>query len=178
VIKYGILGDAPFFDWLEVNLGALLDRDRAALAHVVQRCCRNKADIVEQDERESGRRALLNLGHTFGHAIEAALGFGTWLHGEAVAAGMVLAARVSRKLGCLTDSDVGRIEQLLARAGLPVLAPSLPFSRWLELMGHDKKVESGRLRFVLLRALGDAYLDDAVPWDVLEAVLSSPDRHG
>lgn len=178
VIKYGILGDAPFFDWLEVNLGALLDRDRAALAHVVQRCCRNKADIVEQDERESGRRALLNLGHTFGHAIEAALGFGTWLHGEAVAAGMVLAARVSRKLGCLTDSDVGRIEQLLARAGLPVLAPSLPFSRWLELMGHDKKVESGRLRFILLRALGDAYLDDAVPRDVLEAVLSSPDRHG
>ena len=176
VIKYGFLGDAPFLDWLDGHLEALLARDRDALAHAVQRCCRDKADIVEQDERETGRRALLNLGHTFGHAIEAALGFGTWLHGEAVAAGMVLAARVSALLGHLGEADVARVVSLLARARLPVEPPPLPLEQWLELMGHDKKVEAGRLRFVLLHALGDAYVDAAVPRAVLEKALAPGSR--
>ena len=178
VIKYGILGDAPFFEWLEASMPALLARDRDALAHAVHRCCRNKAEIVAEDERESGRRALLNLGHTFGHAIEAALGFGVWLHGEAVAAGMVLAARASALLGHIGETDLQRIERILAAARLPVVPPELPVARWLELMGHDKKVEAGRLRFVLLRALGDAYLDDSVPLPVLDEVLGGGGAHG
>jgi 3-dehydroquinate synthase len=178
VIKYGVLGDAPFFEWLEASMPALLARDRDALAHAVHRCCRNKAEIVAEDERESGRRALLNLGHTFGHAIEAALGFGVWLHGEAVAAGMVLAARASLLLGHLGEADVRRIESIVAAARLPVVPPELPVATWLELMGHDKKVEAGRLRFVLLRALGDAYLDDAVPLPVLDKVLGGSGAHG
>jgi 3-dehydroquinate synthase len=178
VIKYGILGDTPFFEWLEASMPALLARDRDALAHAVHRCCRNKAEIVAEDERESGRRALLNLGHTFGHAIEAALGFGVWLHGEAVAAGMVLAARASLLLGHIGEVDLQRIERILAAARLPVVPPELPVGRWLELMGHDKKVEAGRLRFVLLRALGDAYLDDSVPLSVLDEVLGGGGAHG
>ncbi|MBK8016376.1 MAG: 3-dehydroquinate synthase [Betaproteobacteria bacterium] len=178
VIKYGVLGDAAFFAWLEANIDPLLRRDRAALAHAIERCCRNKADIVEEDERETGRRALLNLGHTFGHAIEAALGFGTWLHGEAVAAGMVLAARASRELGHLPEREVARIEAILERARLPVNAPGLPLAQWLDLMGHDKKVEGGKLRFVLLRALGDAYVDGSVPPDVLARVLSARAANG
>jgi len=178
VIKYGILGDAPFFEWLEANMPALLARDRDALAHAVQRCCRNKADIVAEDERETGRRALLNLGHTFGHAIEAALGFGVWLHGEAVAAGMALAARTSLLLGHIGETELRRIESILAAARLPVVPPDLPVARWLELMGHDKKVEAGRLRFVLLRALGEAYLDDSVPLPVLDKVLAGGGAHG
>ena len=178
VIKYGILGDAPFFEWLEANMPALLARDRDALAHAVQRCCRNKADIVAEDERETGRRALLNLGHTFGHAIEAALGFGVWLHGEAVAAGMALAARTSLLLGHIGETELKRIESILAAARLPVAPPELPVARWLELMGHDKKVEAGRLRFVLLRALGEAYLDDSVPLAVLDKVLAGGGAHG
>lgn len=178
VIKYGILGDGPFFEWLEANMPALLARDREALAHAVHRCCRNKAEIVAEDERESGRRALLNLGHTFGHAIEAALGFGVWLHGEAVAAGMVLAARASLLLGHIGEAELKRIESILAAARLPVVPPELPVATWLELMGHDKKVEAGRLRFVLLRALGEAYLDDAVPLPVLDRVLGGGGVHG
>ncbi len=171
VIKYGLLGDAPFFQWLEQNLDRLLARDKEALAYAVERCCRNKAEIVEKDERETGLRALLNLGHTFGHAIEAALGFGTWLHGEGVAAGMVLAAETSRALGHLTAADVTRVRRILERARLPVDPPHLPLAQWLDLMGHDKKVEGGRLRFVLMHAIGDAYVDAAVPPAVLEQVL-------
>lgn len=171
VIKYGFLGDREFIDWLDVHLEALLARDPDALAFAVERCCRNKADIVARDERETGDRALLNLGHTFGHAIEASLGFGAWLHGEAVGAGMVLAAQTSRRLGHLDDADVARVTRMVARAGLPVRPPHITTADWLELMGHDKKVEGGRLRFVLLKALGHAYVDADVPRTVLEDVL-------
>jgi len=171
VIKYGLLGDREFIGWLETHLDALLARDPHALAFAVERCCRNKADIVARDERETGDRALLNLGHTFGHAIEAALGFGQWLHGEAVGTGMVLAAQTSRRLGHLDDADVARVTTLVARAGLPVMPPVIATSRWMELMGHDKKVESGRLRFILLKSLGQAYVDGEVPRSVLEDVL-------
>jgi 3-dehydroquinate synthase len=177
VIKYGLLGDIEFLDWLEAHMDELLASDPESLAFAVERCCRNKADIVARDERETGDRALLNLGHTFGHAIEAALGFGTWLHGEAVGTGMVLAARTSRLLGHLSDADVARATALIARARLPVEPPVLPVERWLELMGHDKKVEAGRLRFVLMKKLGQAYVDADVPTDVLSRVLSAPDAH-
>ncbi|MBI1394597.1 MAG: 3-dehydroquinate synthase [Betaproteobacteria bacterium] len=172
VIKYGLLGDAPFFDWLESDMARLVRRDKEALSRAVERCCRLKAEIVAADEREAGRRALLNLGHTFGHAIEAAMGYGKWLHGEAVAAGMVLAARTSERLGHIGDSDVARIRRVLQAAALPIDPPALSVDRWIELMSHDKKVERGRLRFVLLRAIGDAYLDAAVPADVLADVLA------
>lgn len=177
VIKYGIIGDAPFFDWLEANLDRLLARDPEALAYAVRRSCENKAHVVAIDERETGPRAMLNLGHTFGHAIEAGLGFGQWLHGEAVAAGMVLAARTSRALGHIGDAEVQRIERILARARLPVSAPDLGFDRWLELMGHDKKVEAGTTRFILIRRLGEAYIDAAVPRAVLEQVLAPDAVH-
>ncbi|MBX9632377.1 MAG: 3-dehydroquinate synthase [Burkholderiales bacterium] len=177
VIKYGIIGDAPFFDWLEANLDRLLARDPEALAYAVRRSCENKAHVVAIDERETGPRALLNLGHTFGHAIEAGLGFGQWLHGEAVAAGMVLAARTSRALGHIGDAEVQRIERILARARLPVSAPDLGFERWLELMGHDKKVEAGTTRFILVRRIGEAYIDASVPRAVLERVLAPDAVH-
>ena len=177
VIKYGVIMDETFFGWLEANMERLVARDPEALAEAVKRSCECKAQVVAIDERETGPRALLNLGHTFGHAIEAGLGFGTWLHGEAVGAGMVLAARASRELGHLAPADVQRIERLVARAGLPVEAPQLGLSRWLDLMGHDKKVEGGRLRFVMVRRIGEAYLDPAVPPPVLQRVLAAPAAH-
>jgi 3-dehydroquinate synthase len=174
VIKYGLLGDLDFLEWLETHIDALVARDEAALAVAVERSCAHKAAIVARDERETGERALLNLGHTFGHAIESGLGFGTWLHGEAVAAGMLLAARASEALGHLSSADVRRVRDLLVRARLPIDAPDLGVERWLDLMGHDKKVEEGRLRFVLLEKLGRAYLDRDVPTGVLRAVLTHP----
>lgn len=177
VVKYGLIRDLPFLEWLEAHIDRLVAREPEALAHAVRRSCENKAEVVAMDERETGPRALLNLGHTFGHAIEAGLGFGTWLHGEAVAAGMVLAARVSQLLGHLSPADVERVIALLRRARLPTEAPDLGFDRWLALMGHDKKVEGGKLRFVLLRALGDAYVDGAVPEEVLERVLVPARAH-
>lgn len=172
VIKYGLLGDASFIGWLEEHMAALRAKDKTVLAEAVRRCCAMKADIVSQDERESGVRALLNLGHTFGHAIEAGLGFGTWLHGEAVAAGMMLAAEASRQLGYLNDSEVGRIEALLLAAGLPTVSPNLGYSTWLEHMSHDKKVSDGAIRFVLIRELGHAIVA-TLPETVLHATLHS-----
>jgi len=172
VIKYGILGDAPFFDWLEANVDKVRARDPDATDHAVYESCRNKAEIVGQDEKEHGVRALLNLGHTFGHAIEAGLGFGTWLHGEAVAAGMVMAADLSRRLGLLDAQSVERIRALLARAGCPVQAPDLGADRYLALMGSDKKVEAGKIRFILIRRIGEACVTaDAAP-DALRATLA------
>ncbi|TDR80775.1 3-dehydroquinate synthase [Paludibacterium purpuratum] len=174
VIKYGLLGDAEFFAWLEAHIDALRARDMTALEYAVRRCCEMKADIVGQDEKETGVRALLNLGHTFGHAIEAGLGFGTWLHGEAVAAGMVLAAATSHALGWLQDSDLARIRALISAAGLPIQAPDLGVEQWLTLMSHDKKVHQGKIRLVLLQQIGKAVIEETLPRAILDDVLSGP----
>jgi 3-dehydroquinate synthase len=177
VIKYGLIRDLDFFEWQEKNLARLSARDPEALAHAIERSCRNKAEVVGLDEREHSVRALLNFGHTFGHAIEAGLGFGTWLHGEAVAAGMVLAAELSHRLGLIGRSDVGRVTDVLARAGLPTAAPDLGVERYLALMGHDKKVEAGRLRFVLLKRIGEAFVTGEVPAAALADVLGGRMMH-
>ena len=158
VIKHGAALDASFFAWLEQHIDALLGRERAALVDAVRRSCELKAAIVAEDERETGRRALLNLGHTFGHAIEAATGYGPWLHGEAVAAGMAMAAELSARTGSLPRADVERIGGLLSRAGLPTRPPQLARERWRELIAIDKKSAAGRVRFVLLDAIGRAAL--------------------
>ena len=171
VIKYGLIRDPVFLDWLEANLDALVARDPAALAYAIERSCRNKAEVVAADETEQGERALLNLGHTFGHAIETGLGYGEWLHGEAVAAGTMMAAELSRRLGWLQDDDIERIATLFARAHLPVWGPKLGTSRYLELMAHDKKVEAGKLRLVLLREVGRAVIHgEATPEDIAAAI--------
>ena len=154
VIKYGLIRDLPFLEWLEASISKLLARDAEALTYAIERSCTNKAEIVAADETESGVRALLNLGHTFGHAIEAGLGYGEWLHGEAIAAGTVMAADLSRRMGWLTEADVQRVTDLLQRAGLPVTGPALGADRYLELMSLDKKVAGGKLRLVLLEAIG------------------------
>ncbi|MDD5250397.1 MAG: 3-dehydroquinate synthase [Rhodocyclaceae bacterium] len=176
VIKYGLIRDLPFLAWLEENMTRLMARDAEALAYAIERSCANKAEVVAADERETakdGGRALLNLGHTFGHAIETGLGYGEWLHGEAVAAGTVMAAELSRRLGWLSEADVARVRELLARAGLPVSGPKLGAERYLDFMGHDKKVVAGRLRLVLLRQIGAAITyADAPPDDVRAAIES------
>jgi 3-dehydroquinate synthase len=157
VIKYGIIRDAEFFGWLEQNMARLLNREPEALAYAIERSCHNKAEVVAADEREAGERALLNFGHTFGHAIETGMGYGKWLHGEAVAAGMVMAADLSQRLGWLVEHDFLRIRKLVEQAGLPSAAPAdINTERFLELMAVDKKVEAGRLRLVLVRAIGNA----------------------
>jgi 3-dehydroquinate synthase len=154
IIKYGLIRDLPFFAWLEGNIDALLARDADALAYAIERSCANKAEIVAEDETESGIRALLNLGHTFGHAIEVGIGYGVWLHGEAVAAGMMMAADLSRRLGWLHDDDVMRVYRILDRAGLPTRGAAMAAERYLELMSSDKKVMAGKLRLVLLERIG------------------------
>ncbi len=171
VIKYGAIRDRAFFDWLEGNVEPLRKRDAAAQTHAIAESCRIKAEIVAADERESGERALLNFGHTFGHAIEAGVGYGEWLHGEAVGAGMVIAAQLSARLGTLPHSDALRLRALLQQAGLPVEAPPLGARQYLALMGRDKKVLSGSIRFVLLRALGEAFVAADVPAPELNSVL-------
>lgn len=171
IIKYGLIRDPDFFEWLENNIARLLARDPEALAYAVERSCRNKAEIVALDEHEHGVRTLLNLGHTFGHAIEAGLGYGTWLHGEAVAAGTVLAAELSQQMGLITHRDVARVIGLLARAKLPVSSPDLGVERYLDLMGHDKKVVGGKIRFVLLKRIGEAFVTDLVPDAALREIL-------
>ena len=174
VIKYGLIRDAAFFIWLEANIDALVARDPQALAYAIKRSCENKAEVVAADEREdTGVRALLNLGHTFGHAIENGLGYGTWLHGEAVAAGTVIAARLSAGMGLIQASDVARIVALFERAGLPVTAPDLGFERYFELMGIDKKVEAGAIRFILLRGIGTAFITSEVPRAAVTAAISA-----
>ena len=171
VVKYGAIRDSAFFEWLEANVDALVARDPRALVHAIHTSCAIKAAIVAADEREEGERALLNFGHTFGHAIENGLGYGEWLHGEAIAAGMVIAADVSRRLGRITADDDDRLRQLLGRAGLPVVAPALGFERWKALMGRDKKVLAGSIRFVLLDAIGSAVVSSDVPDSVLREAL-------
>lgn len=161
VIKHGVVADAAFFVWLENNIAALLSCQASALAYAVQRSCEIKAAIVMQDERESGLRAILNFGHTFGHAIEAGLGYGHWLHGEAVGCGMVMAAALSRRLGSIDEATYQRIHRLIQAAGLPVVAPAFTQARYFELMAVDKKNQEGALRFVLLSHLGLAYVGGA-----------------
>ncbi|EHQ53367.1 3-dehydroquinate synthase [Ectothiorhodospira sp. PHS-1] len=175
VIKYGLIDDPEFFQWLEQHLPRLLAREPEALAFAIRRSCADKARVVAEDERESGRRALLNLGHTFGHAIETGLGYGRWLHGEAVAMGMVMAARMSCRMGWMSESEVARITALISAAGLPVEAPpDLSAARFRELMAVDKKVQQGRLRLVLMQGIGrslvTADFDPRALDDTLEAL--------
>jgi len=175
VIKYGPIADVEFLAWIEAHLDALVARDKPALAHAVQRSCEIKAWVVAQDEREGGLRAILNFGHTFGHAIETGLGHGAWLHGEAVGCGMVLAAELSARLGLVDAALVPRLAQLCRRAGLPVQAPPLavlPIARWMALMRVDKKAEGGEIRFVVIDGLGRAAVrpaPDALVADVIRA---------
>ncbi len=171
VIKCGAIRDLALFEWLEAHMDRLLAREPEAVAHAVLESCRIKAEIVAADERETGERALLNFGHTFGHAIEAATGYGTWLHGEAVAAGMVLAAGLSQRLTGLSSRDGERFRRLLAYACLPTHAPPIAIERWLDLTLRDKKTESGTRRYVLLEALGRAVVHPAAAEADLRAIL-------
>ena len=173
-IKYGLIWDAEFLAWLEANMDRLRALDAEAITHAIYRSCEIKAQVVGQDEREGGIRAILNLGHTFGHAIETGMGYGNWLHGEAVAAGMVMAVQTSQRMGWLSEADVERARALIRAAGLPDVAPDLGVDRYLEYMGHDKKVEGGKMRFVLLKKLGEAVITGDVPADVLNGVLTAP----
>lgn len=173
VVKYGLIRDKNFLQWLDGNLEQLMARDPQALAHAIYESCRNKAEVVAADPLETtGERALLNLGHTFGHAIEAGAGYGTWLHGEAVGMGTVLAAELSSRLGWISEADVAQVESLMRRCGLTTQSPDLGADRYLELMASDKKVEAGRIRYVLLRALGQAVLTREVDVKEVRAVLT------
>ena len=158
VVKHGLALDAPFAAWLEANMGKLMVRERAALTYAVKRSCELKAGIVAADERESDVRALLNFGHTFGHAIEAGTGYGSWLHGEAIGAGMVMAAELSLRLKLIQEGDVARVRKLVAGAGLPVTCPALAPEQLMDLMALDKKAAQGKLRFVVLEGIGSAAL--------------------
>ena len=161
VIKYGLIRDAEFFGWLEQHIPELLTRDPQQLVYAIERSCRNKAEVVAADERESGQRALLNLGHTFGHAIEAAMGYGVWLHGEAVGTGMLMAANLSRRLGWLDDGQLARIRTITELARLPLhTPPELDTQQFLKWMAVDKKVQAGRLRLVLLTGIGTSVITD------------------
>ncbi len=174
VIKYGLINDAEFFDWLEANMAGLTDRQPELLAQAIARSCQDKADIVAADEREQGVRALLNLGHTFGHAIETGCGYGVVLHGEAIAIGMVMAADLSQRLGWLDLATVERIKSLLIAAGLPVSVPSeMTAERFMDLMAVDKKVQDGAIRLILLKAIGQAVISDDYPPAQLAATLDA-----
>ncbi len=177
VVKYGLICDEPFYRWLQRDMHRLLARDEAALAEAIERSCMNKARVVAADEREGGLRAILNLGHTFGHAIETAQGYGQWLHGEAVATGMLLALRLSAARGWIEEAEVADFRHLLEVMQLPVALPAgMAVGDFIDLMGRDKKVLDGRLRLVLLRALGEACIvDDASP-EELEGLLESHPR--
>jgi 3-dehydroquinate synthase len=177
VIKYGLIRDVDFFGWLESNIDALLRRDKEALAYAIECSCRNKAEIVAEDETETGVRATLNLGHTFGHAIETGLGYGVYLHGEAVAIGTCQAADLSRRKGWLNDGDVARITALFTKAKLPILPPEqIGSDRFLELMAVDKKNVDGQIRLILLQKIGMATLPVAVPLELLEMTLKTYGR--
>ena len=176
VIKYGLIRDLSFLEWLEANMEGLMARDGELLAQAVERSCANKAAVVAADEYETAKengRALLNLGHTFGHAIETGMGYGEWLHGEAVAAGMAMAAELSRRLGWIAQADVERLTALLRRANLPVNGAPLGPARYLELMSHDKKVVGGRLRLVLLKRLGEAVTYAEAPAEEIAAAIEA-----
>ncbi|GAB3441408.1 bifunctional shikimate kinase/3-dehydroquinate synthase AroKB [Massilia solisilvae] len=172
VIKHGAILDAGFFDWIEQNIDKLVARDPDALAHAIARSCEIKAEVVRKDERESGLRAVLNFGHTFGHAIEAGLGYGNWLHGEAVGCGMVMAADLSQRLGYIDSAAVERVRALVKAAGLPVVAPDLGAERWIELMEVDKKNEGGQIKFILLKPLGSPCVTSVARETLLETLAA------
>ena len=171
IIKYGLIRDLVFFEWLENNMGKLLTRDSNILNEAIQKSCQNKTEIVAADEREKNVRALLNLGHTFGHAIENGMGYGVWLHGEAVAAGTLLAAELSQRMGMINKAEVDRIRELYLQTSLPVIAPNLGPEKYLRLMELDKKVESGKIRFILLKKIGEATICSDVPMTMLTETL-------
>lgn len=174
VIKYGLIDDPEFFTWLEANMAALLAREPEALAYAIERSCADKARVVAADERESGSRALLNLGHTFGHAIETGMGYGEWLHGEAVATGMLLAAELSQRLGWMGAQETERIRRLLLAADLPVDPPQeLDGARFLELMAVDKKVIDGRMRLILMKGIGHSLISDEAAAEAIIATIES-----
>jgi 3-dehydroquinate synthase len=173
VIKYGLIRDADFFDWLELNMTKLMNLDSEAISQAIYRSCQNKAEVVAADERETGERALLNLGHTFGHAIENGMGYGVWLHGEAVAAGTMLAAQLSEKLNWLTATEVHRIEAILKAARLPLAPPKFSVEKYLELMQMDKKVADGKIRLVLQQAIGKAIITGDYDQDKLQQTIEA-----
>ncbi len=173
IIKYGLIRDPAFFDWLEQNMQRLLVRDPVVLNEAIQRSCENKAEIVAADEKESGVRALLNLGHTFGHAIENGMGYGVWLHGEAVAAGTIMAAELSRRMKLINEADVMRIRKIFVQAELPVAAPRFAPEKYLELMALDKKVSAGKTRFILLNRIGEAVMRADIPSALISETLTA-----
>lgn len=172
VIKYGLIRDADFFDWLETNMSALMTLDPAVASYAIYRSCQNKAEVVAADEHEQGERALLNLGHTFGHAIENAMGYGVWLHGEAVATGTVMAADLSQRMGWLNATEVQRIKAILQAAKLPLDAPDFGAEEYLRLMQMDKKVSDGRIRLILQQGIGKAVITADYDADKLKQTLS------
>ena len=172
VIKYAALGDSSFLAWLEQNMAELMKQNKPLLIDAVYHCCTMKADIVAQDETEQGIRAWLNLGHTFGHAIEAEMGYGVWLHGEAVAAGMILACRLSEALGRLNADDTERMMNLIRQAGLPIAPPAFTFEKWIGHMQHDKKVSGGVMRFITLNRLGEADISHITDTGILKQALA------
>ncbi|NNH78458.1 3-dehydroquinate synthase [Acinetobacter sp. ANC 5380] len=177
VIKYALLGDLDFLVWLEENMDGLVGRDSALLAEAVYRSCAHKARIVANDEKEQGERALLNLGHTFGHAIESYLGYGVWLHGEAVATGMVMAADLSQRMGWISAEDLERTKKIIQRAQLPVKCPAIPLDEFLAYMAHDKKVLNGQLRLVLLKSLGQAVITRGFDVELMkQAILANQEK--
>ncbi|TCB48988.1 3-dehydroquinate synthase [Acinetobacter sp. ANC 4779] len=177
VIKYALLGDLDFLGWLEENMDGLIERDSALLAEAVYRSCAHKARIVANDEKEQGERALLNLGHTFGHAIESYLGYGVWLHGEAVATGMVMAADLSQRMGWISLDDLERTKKIIQRAHLPVKCPAIPLDEFLAYMAHDKKVLNGQLRLVLMKLLGQAVITKEFDVELMkQAILANQEK--
>ena len=173
VVKYGLIRDAAFFDWLEINIEKLMALDEAVTSYAIYRSCQNKAEVVIADEHEAGERALLNLGHTFGHAIENAMGYGVWLHGEAVAAGTMLAADLSMRMGWLNQGEYNRMHALLTASKLPLRAPSLSAEKYLELMANDKKVENSKIRLVLQQGIGKAVITSDYDAEKLKQTLEA-----
>ena len=173
VIKYGLIRDVEFFNWLEINMTKLMELDTKITAEAIYRSCQNKAQVVAADEHEAGERALLNLGHTFGHAIENGMGYGVWLHGEAVAAGTMMAANLSKNMGWLSAAELARMDTLFKAAKLPLTPPSLGVERYIDLMGLDKKVENGKIRLVLQQSIGKAVITSNYDAQLLRQVLTA-----
>ena len=176
VIKYGLIRDIKFFEWLETNSQSLIEMNSEHLSEAILRSCQNKADVVEADEFESGIRAILNLGHTFGHAIEVAQGYGNWLHGEAVGVGMIMAAKLSQAMGWLSEADIERIILLIKHAGLPTVPPNISVDKYIELMMLDKKTKDGKINLVLQKSMGDAVLSNAYDPSKLRQILEQSEH--